>query len=186
MMQTIASSSSLRLPVGAVGLATRVRRVMTARPVTVSPLATVREASRTAEVRAVHHVPVIIGGDVVGILCTCDLADVPAGLLVSACMSAPIVTTDAYATVESAVRLMIEHVVGCLPVTADGHLVGILTRGDLRRLGLATFREKCAVCGTMHHLRRVPGNDYPLFCRDCVIGERNLDYHELYEDVGGE
>jgi acetoin utilization protein AcuB len=98
----------------------------------------------------IRHLPVLDGGRVVGVVSQRDLfrsalaAALGLGsqaqtkllktLRVKEVMSEPPVTIGAGAAVAEAARLMLERKIGCLPVTADGALVGIVTESDLLRL----------------------------------------------------
>jgi CBS-domain-containing membrane protein len=53
-------------------------------------------------------------------------------------MSRPVVTVDARAPLGTAVELMEQHHIKRLPVTADGRMVGLLSRADLLKALLAT------------------------------------------------
>jgi CBS domain-containing protein len=49
-------------------------------------------------------------------------------------MNATPITIDAGATLAEAAHRMLEHKIGCLPVTEDGKLAGIVTESDFVRL----------------------------------------------------
>ncbi|HSS63724.1 MAG TPA: CBS domain-containing protein [Gammaproteobacteria bacterium] len=55
-------------------------------------------------------------------------------LLIKEAMSEDPVTVGPDASLTEAARILIDKGVGCLPVTEDGKLVGILTEGDFVRL----------------------------------------------------
>ena len=46
-------------------------------------------------------------------------------------MSSPVITVDPEASVQACMRLMTEHRVRHLPVVAHGHVVGVISIGDL-------------------------------------------------------
>jgi len=55
-------------------------------------------------------------------------------LLVKEAMTEDPVTVEPGASLTEAARILIDKGIGCLPVTKDGKLVGILTEGDFVRL----------------------------------------------------
>lgn len=66
------------------------------------------------------------------------------GRKVSEIMSQPAVTVDAAAPLARAVELMEQHHVKRLPVTADGRVIGLLSRSDLLRAFLAASSAAAA------------------------------------------
>jgi CBS domain-containing protein len=58
------------------------------------------------------------------------------GTVAGALMTKPAVTVDEDADLRMAARLMSQHRIGRLPVTSNGRLVGILSRGDVLRVFL--------------------------------------------------
>lgn len=55
-------------------------------------------------------------------------------LLVKEAMTEQVYTTSAETPIVEAARQMLEHKVGCLPVTEQGKLVGLLSESDILRL----------------------------------------------------
>jgi acetoin utilization protein AcuB len=115
--------------------------VMTRRPVTVSPDATVAAALSAMRRGRFRHLPVVAGAELVGVVARGDL-EAPPGAPVEAAewladrpltevMSTQPVTVWPDEPVEVAARLLVEHAIGCLPVVAGDGLVGILTESDL-------------------------------------------------------
>ena len=114
---------------------------MTRRPVTVPPGATVAAALSAMRRGRFRHLPVVAGGQLVGVVSRGDLAASPgappeaaeslADRPLTEVMSAEPVTVWPDEPVEVAARLLVEHGIGCLPVVADEGLVGILTESDL-------------------------------------------------------
>jgi CBS domain-containing protein len=56
-------------------------------------------------------------------------------------MSSPAITVEPDVPVARAARMMLEHMINRVPVVRDGHLVGVLTRGDLVRVFRRTDAE---------------------------------------------
>ena len=114
---------------------------MTARPVTVTPDATVAAARPAMRRGRFRHLPVLAGSVLVGVVAQSDL-EVPPGAPVEVAeslgerpltevMSTEPVTVWPDEPVEVAARLLVDNGIGCLPVVADDGLVGILTESDL-------------------------------------------------------
>jgi len=119
----------------------KVREVMTsARLATARPWDTLPLAAQLMVWSNARHLPVVRDGHVVGVVSQRDLlghdrlhgtGTTPA--TVEDVMHSPAITADADAPLSSAVSLMFEHKLGCLPVLRAGTLVGILTTTDLLR-----------------------------------------------------
>ncbi len=69
----------------------------------------------------------------------------------------PVITIDSEARVDAAVRLMIEHRIGALPVTSGGRVVGIVNErdivellghqyGDIRGINLSRIMRRAPTC----------------------------------------
>jgi acetoin utilization protein AcuB len=114
-----------------------IANVMSRCLVATSPGTSVAEAADLASEKGIRHLLVMESEELVGVLCTCDLCDVDPKARVSRCMSAPVETVGATATLDEAATLMRRRGVGCLPVTVGGLVVGIVTRSDLRHEGLS-------------------------------------------------
>jgi CBS domain-containing protein len=97
----------------------------------------------------IRHLPVVSGDRVVGIVSQRDLLRAAvssvlrlrkaferewlAGIPVREVMTHPVITVEPRASIRSAVRLMLDERVGCLPVLEDGKLVGLLSETDCLR-----------------------------------------------------
>ena len=114
---------------------------MTARPVTVSPEATVAAAVSAMRRGRFRHLPVVAGTELVGVVSERDLETWPgAGVEVAESLAerpvAEVMTSQPVTVwpdepVEVAARLLVDNAIGCLPVVAEEGLVGILTVSDL-------------------------------------------------------
>ena len=136
------------------------------------------DAGQVLERAGFQHLPVITGGDAIGMLCACDLRlALPTDRVVS-CMSRRVIAIDPEAPAIAAVVTMDELRINALPVPWRGAW-GIVTRGDLTRAGLCD-RPACMACGAAHHVRRHACGAM-WFCLDCVDPR---DDPALYCEVG--
>jgi len=132
-------------------------------PVTMS----CKEARALAVARSVHHIPVLDGGVMVGIACTCDLREARDDEPLGRRMQSPVATINANAPSSEALALMRRHDVGALPVLYHGFLIGIVTAGDLVRAHVLGEEERpvCTACGGHHHVRTT--DDGERVCMGC-------------------
>jgi CBS domain-containing protein len=140
-------------------------------------------ASRWATDQQIHHFPVLLRGELVGVVCTCDLDRAGASEDVASCMSHGVITIEPDATLSDAAQLMDDHEVNCLLCSWRGGW-GILTRGDLVRAGACQARE-CFACGSRHHVRRQPRYEEQWFCSDCTEPRSDPELKGFYDDFGG-
>lgn len=142
--------------------------IMTPTVLAVTPELSASQAERLAALEGVHRLVVVDEGRLVGIVCTSDLAESHG--LVGECMHTTLCCIDPDASVIEAAEVMEENAIGCLPVISGETLVGIVTRGDLRRVGVPAtrVRAKCASCGSMDHVRCDERWGNVPFCRECV------------------
>ena len=124
----------------------RVRDAMTRDVVTVGPEESAARAWGLCREKNIRHVPVVEGGRLVGIVSDRDLRDLspPRATLdqentfgwvrIRDTMSTGVVTAHPLDTVEHAAKVIYENRFNCLPVVADGELVGIITSSDLVRI----------------------------------------------------
>lgn len=117
-----------------------VKDIMRSPAVGVAPETTLEDAYRTMRERGIRHLPVLDSGRLVGVITDRDLrlatsslapSPFPPGSRVDAVMSRAPVTADRLDPVEDAARTMRERKIGCLPVVANGTVVGIITGLDL-------------------------------------------------------
>lgn len=128
----------------------RVRDWMTADPVTVTPQTSVLNARRLLRLHGVRHLPVVDGGDVVGIVSDRDLlvgdsqvaqalstlqSDLLGGRYrtVDTIMATPVHVIRADEPVRVAAERLQRWRISGLPVTDQGRLVGIITTTDCVR-----------------------------------------------------
>lgn len=137
-----------------------------------TPIATADLSARRANVR---HLLVTFHHELIGLVCRCDLArDNGTNDLVIDRMHAPLHVISPHATLlEAAARLTV-HGVGILPVVEDNLLVGVITRGDLRRVGMPEVflpTAHCQSCGSHSGVSRL-GDHGPDLCLKCLARQR--------------
>src|ERR687898_1571409 len=123
----------------------RVRDSMTREVVTLGPEASAAEAWSVCQDLGIRHLPVVEAGRLVGLVSDRDLGEVspPRGsggerdtlgwVRLRDIMSTDLVTIEPLDTIEHAAGEIYNRKIGCLPVVADGELVGILTSSDMMR-----------------------------------------------------
>jgi acetoin utilization protein AcuB len=128
----------------------RVLEIMQPKPVTVGVGDRLSVVEDIMTLGGVRHMPVVRGGDLVGVISDRDVLRASLSNLngrsaderrvflhaveIAKVMSEPPVVVSPEATVLEAARLMVEHRIGCLPVVdREGELVGLLTKTDLLR-----------------------------------------------------
>jgi acetoin utilization protein AcuB len=117
--------------------AMRINEVMTEDVRTVPPTMSARAAWSLMRAEDIHHLVVKRGSAVVGVLSARDISPqgrqprIPETVTVEDLMSAPVATVEQGETVRKASRAMKGRTIGCLPVTKNGKLVGIVTMADL-------------------------------------------------------
>jgi CBS domain-containing protein len=163
-----------------------VDEVMTTNLVTVSQLAQVNEAEALAAAKGIRHL-IVLGNDEqpAGMVCASDFRDADRAARVGEIMSAPVETIWAKASVQQAAAFMRREHVGSLAVVANGHVLGIVTRRDLRRAGIRqdeTGGAACASCGTHHGIHPGHGSLEVCFCAECL--DRALP-EGFEEEIGG-
>ena len=127
----------------------RVREIMQTKIVQISAeerLSTVEDIMTLGRVR---HMPVVRGGQLVGVVSERDLLRASLSNLTSfgseqrraflhaveiaKVMSSPAITVSPDASVTQAARVMAERKIGCLPVIDAGRLIGLITETDVLR-----------------------------------------------------
>jgi CBS domain-containing protein len=148
----------------------RVAELMTWALEIAEPGTTCQRARSVCAARAVHHLPVVEGGILVGIVCTCDLRKAAPDAPLGKHMRSPVVTIRPDAPTWDAHGTMKSSDVGALPVLYHGFLIGIVTAGDLERAGLTSTRKHCALCGARHHVRATARGHRCVACWDMERG----------------
>jgi predicted transcriptional regulator len=142
--------------------------VMSRPLVVLQALDTVSDALTKAREQRVHHFPVYGNGQLLGMLCTCDLQEAGLEQPVAEIMR-PAVTIPASRSAADAALLMKAADVGSVLVLDwNGRACGIVTRGDLNGEPAEAILEdcRCECCGTAHHLHRYEGRQLCFSCRE--------------------
>jgi predicted transcriptional regulator len=143
--------------------------VMSRPVIVIGPETRAADVLAAAESEHIHHFPVVNAGELVGFVCTCDLAQAaPQDAVMPFAWHYP-ATVSPSCPVHDAARLLLLHGVGSLVIVDAGGICGIVTCDDLRRASpeLEALLEpaRCAACGAGAHLH--PGPDGKPLCVRC-------------------
>lgn len=135
-----------------------IKEWMTKLPVTVSPTTPVSEARELMQRKRIRHLLVMEGERLVGIITDRDIRlNLPspatslsvwevnyllAKLTVGEVMTKGVITIGPERRVAEAVRLLLEHKIGALPVIEGERVVGIITETDLLRAFAQVLGER--------------------------------------------
>jgi acetoin utilization protein AcuB len=175
-------------PAGPSRQAMRVGDIMSWPAVSISPVVTPHRAETLAQERGINHLVVCDGEHLIGVLCVCDLNGATANDRVWDCMSAPAITLGPTALIDDAVETMRSRGVGFVPIVRRGQVFGVVTRGDLSRLGALNLEadgQRCASCLSHHHVRPLYGIEDTPFCLSCLERTYPTEFREFYEECGG-
>jgi signal-transduction protein with cAMP-binding, CBS, and nucleotidyltransferase domain len=114
----------------------RVQDVMTANVATISSAEPAESAWNLMRLKAIHHLVVTEGSQVVGIFSARDAGgrggkSVRQGRTVSELMTSPALSVPPETTVRKAANLMRGRAIGCLVITRGARPIGIVTVSDL-------------------------------------------------------
>ncbi len=117
----------------------RVKEMMKTELRTISPEDSAVLANEIMWRQRIHHLLVMEGSKLVGILSDTDLGgdnaeEIPDELLVRDAMSTGLITVNPEASVDQAIQLFDEHGINCLPVVDNNRPVGIITTTDIENL----------------------------------------------------
>jgi CBS domain-containing protein len=120
-----------------------VSSIMTSELITVTPEDNLAKVYKTFRSNRIHHLPVVNGKKLVGILTTYDLFKLEKSLkeygetLVKDVMTTKLATLEPSAKVGSAVLLFIENLFHAVPIVdAERNLVGIVSTLDVMKYAL--------------------------------------------------
>jgi CBS domain-containing protein len=127
----------------------RVRDIMETKLVTISANERLSMVEDIMTLGRVRHMPVVLGGQLVGVVSERDLLRASLSVLsehrdaerraflhvveISRVMSAPPIVIGPDASIEQAALLMADKKIGCLPVVAGDQLIGMVTETDVLR-----------------------------------------------------
>lgn len=123
----------------------KVAECMTRRPVIVGADDFLSKAEAKMTDGSFRRLPVIHEGMLVGIITDRDLRQykgVADKVRVHSVMTHPVITVTPEDTIETAARLILQHIIGGLPVVQNGAVVGILTTRDLLRVLIGSLEGR--------------------------------------------
>jgi len=117
--------------------------IMSTNLITVTPGATLAEARTLMQDNRIHHIPVVEGDKLVGLVTLTNVLAATDSFLrddrsrihaneigIADTMVTDVATVDVNASLRHAALFLEKHKIGCLPVLDDGKLVGIITDTD--------------------------------------------------------
>ncbi len=131
----------------------RLSEIMSSPVETIARDATVAAARAAMRRRRIHHLVVMDGVHMAGVVSSRDLAGAPSEAPIAERMSESVVSASAHDTVRDTANRLRGHGVGCLPIVERGRLVGIVTISDLLAL-LGKGAVRPVERGTRWTLRR--------------------------------
>ena len=115
-----------------------VRSIMTSDVVTLNPHQTLAEARAIFMDKKIHHIPIVNGRKLVGLITSWDLfklgksADDYASTEITEVMTTKIATLDPDQHIGAAAEVLMEHLFHAVPIVDDEHnLLGIITTYDI-------------------------------------------------------
>lgn len=134
-----------------------VAEVMTAQPYTLGPDDSLAKAAALMREHHIRHIPIVSNdGNVIGIVSHRDLLAASDSRLVhenllaggkesfvalSAVMSSPAQTVNESAELRSVAGLLRKQRLGCLPITRDNQLIGIITDSDFLEVAIVLMEQ---------------------------------------------
>ncbi len=122
---------------------TLVSEAMNRSVVTVTPEAPLADAVALVRRTGAEHVLVMEAGNLVGILCACDLRGACLDAEVCERMTVPVLTVRPDVALEEAAATMSACGVGCLPVAVGGLILGTVSDAELLRCGITPPETHC-------------------------------------------
>ena len=134
-----------------------VAEIMTAEPYTLSPDDSLAQARKLMADHHIRHIPIVSGdGSLVGLVSQRDvLAAADSSVLpeqssreqeenyvaLSSVMTSPVQTVDEQASLRGTAMHLLQNRMGCLPVTRDDALVGIITDSDFVEVAINLMEQ---------------------------------------------
>ncbi len=135
--------------------------LMTVDPLVLAVDESLQVAEMFMQLAHIRHLPVVEADRVVGLVTHRDLLGAATDLLaqpggcdadlrlkavpVASIMRRDVRTIEDTTDVRDAIDIMLDHKYGCLPVTKEGHIVGILTEADFLK-----YAKRCLDQGSAH------------------------------------
>ncbi|MBT8107846.1 MAG: CBS domain-containing protein [Gammaproteobacteria bacterium] len=120
-----------------------IQAIMSTNLITVTPSATLAEARGLMHDNRIHHIPVVEGDKLVGLITLTNVLAATDSFLrddrsrihaneigIKDAMVTDVATVDVNASLRHAALFLEKHKIGCLPVLDDERLVGIITDTD--------------------------------------------------------
>jgi CBS domain-containing membrane protein len=120
-----------------------IEAIMSTNLITVSPTATLAEARSLMHDNRIHHIPVVEGDKLVGLITLTNVLAATDSFLrddqsrihaneigIKDAMVTDVATVDINASLRHAALFLEKHKIGCLPVLDDDKLIGIITDTD--------------------------------------------------------
>ncbi len=130
---------------------TLVSEAMNRSVVTVAPESSLADALALVRRTGAEHVLVMEAGNLVGILCACDLRGACPDAEVCEHMTVPVLTVRPDVEMEEAAATMSACGVGCLPVALGGLILGTVSEAEITRAGVHGPHPRCQ---HVHHRAR--------------------------------
>ncbi len=111
--------------------------IMTTELITVGPQDTLAKAAELLSTRRIHHLPVVEGKKLVGLLTTYDLFKIKhpqseyAQIKVADVMTKKLATLEPKDHIGTAAEIFLAHLFHAIPIVSEGELKGIVTTHDL-------------------------------------------------------
>lgn len=170
-----------------------VNEIMHENPIVINTSLTLDEAYKLMVDKSIRHLPIVENSAIVGVitdrdlrLATSILAKKPfdASATVSEVMTSPVFTVNSTDPVGSAVKIMRDNKIGCLPVIEDGKIVGIITGVDLLDAMMNMTGMKKPGGRLDLSMKNEPGG---LAKMTKIIADKNVNVHSIltHEDKNG-
>ena len=143
----------------------KIKSLMISKPITIGPLASVREAIELMKANSIRHLPAVTKGNKLAGFLT--LADLKQGLIPSMLSDISLqdlmiknpITVSPDDDIEFAAQLIYKHKIGGMPVVEEGRLVGIVTATDMLR----TFIDMMGILATTSRIDVILGDQPAAF-----------------------